>query len=111
MYLRSILLKILVSIILLFIVSYGAYKLYPIVSGPKIEIISPQKGEVVATNIIKIKGRVLRAKEVKIYDREISLDPNGYFEENVVRQDLFTNIVISAKDKYGRVKIEKYFVQ
>jgi hypothetical protein len=111
MHLRSLLQKISIGIVLTFVITYGGYKLYPIISGPKIEIISSEKDEVTGGKMIKIKGNVLRAKEVRIFDREISLDPNGYFEENIISQDIFTNIVITATDKYGRVVTEKYFVE
>lgn len=113
MQLRNILQKIIIFVVILFIVIYGGYKLYPIVSGPKIEIISTEKSKdtKVDSKLLTIKGRVLRAKEIKIFDREISVTPDGYFEENIVAQDIFTNIVITAKDKYGRVTTQKYFVQ
>ena len=115
MHLRNILQKIIISVVILFIVIYGGYKLYPIVSGPKIEIISTEKSKAkddkANSKLLTIKGRVLRAKEIKIFDRKISVTPDGYFEENIVAQDIFTNIVITAKDKYGRVTTEKYFVQ
>lgn len=115
MYLRNILQKIIISVIILFIVIFAGYKLYPIISGPKIEIISTEKSKaenaVAGNELIIIKGRVLRAKEIKIFDRKINVDPKGYFEEEVVSQDMFTNIIITAKDKYGRVVTEKYFVQ
>lgn len=111
MYLRNILIKIIWGVVLVFIFSYAGYKLYPLISGPKIEISTPIKGDIVDGNIIKIKGRVLRAKEIKIFDREINVDPSGYFEESIVKQDTFTNIAITASDKYGRTVTEKYFVQ
>lgn len=111
MYLRNLLIKILIGTVVTVVLSYAAYRVYPLVSGPKILITSPTKGETVIGNIIKIKGVVKRAKEVKIFDRVITLDPEGNFEEDIVKQDTYTDIIITAKDKYGRITTYKSFVQ
>jgi hypothetical protein len=111
MYLRSLLIKILISAIVLGVLVYSSYRLYPIISGPKIKIDSPENAQVITDKIIQIKGNISRAKEVKIFDRIINLDPEGNFEENILRQDVFTDIIITAKDKYNRIVTQKIFVQ
>jgi hypothetical protein len=99
------------AIIIAIVLGYSAYSLYPLVSGPSIEITSPKPGEKIESNVIKIKGVIKRAKEVKIFDRVISIDPEGNFEEEIVRQDAYTDIVITVKDKYGRVINKKIFAE
>lgn len=111
MYLRNLLLRILIGTVVIVILGYASYRIYPLFSGPKIEITSPLKGEAITGNIIKIKGVVKRAKEVKIFDRIINLDPEGNFEEDIIKQEIYTDIVVTAKDKYGRVVTTSFFVQ
>jgi hypothetical protein len=93
------------------VLGYSTYRIYPLISGPKITIISPSKGEVVSSEVIKIKGIALRAKEVKVFDRIISIDPEGNFEEEIIKQHPYTDVIVTAKDKYGRIATQKLFVQ
>jgi hypothetical protein len=116
MYLRNILYKAGISVIILFVAIYAMYKLYPIIAGPKIEITSTQKSDPNALGanegeLLIVKGKVSRAKEIKIFDRKINVDSEGNFEEEIIIQDLFTKIVITAEDKYGRVVTREYSVQ
>ena len=84
------------------IICYSLFRLYPILRGPTIEIISPKYGEAVSTSTFEMTGIVKRAKEVKIEDRQILIDQEGNFRQNFVFVYPYTILNISATDSWGR---------
>jgi hypothetical protein len=84
------------------IICYSLFRLYPILRGPTIEIISPKYGEAVSTSTFEMIGIVKRAKEVKIEDRQILIDQEGNFRQNFVFVYPYTILNISATDSWGR---------
>lgn len=83
------------------VIIYGLFRAYPLIAGVKIIINYPNNGDSVASTTFEISGQVLRAKEIKIQGRPITVDTQGNFTEILMADHPYTIIVIEATDKYG----------
>ncbi len=83
------------------------FRAVPLLSGPSIEVYSLKDGEKVASTTFEISGRALRAKEITLQGKPISVNTEGYFTERLVASSPYTIIVLVATDRYGRREIKK----
>ena len=90
-----------VGLLLLTALVYGISRAYPLIAGPKITIYSPQDGENVASSTFEVSGQVLRANEITLQGRPITIDTEGHFREVLVAYSPYTILVLHATDKYG----------
>lgn len=81
---------------------YGAWKAYPLLAGPSINVFSALPDGEVSTSTFEIKGQVARVKEITLQGRIIPIDTEGKFNELLVVDDPFSTIVITATDFYGK---------
>lgn len=112
MHLGNILLKGIIFIIISIIVSYSAYRIYPLIAGPEITILTPKNGDKIMGEIINITGTTKRVRSLKIFDREIPIDPNGNFHTSIIKQYPHTSIIMNASGYYGKnTNTKKLIVQ
>ena len=111
MYLQKLLKIISYVFFIILIVSYAGYKLYPLIIGPEIVIYKPSIGENIDGNLVEVSGMVLRAKTLKIFDREIIVNQKGEFSETIAKQKNYTDIVLSATDRFDRVTTKRLWVK
>lgn len=85
---------------------YGGIKLIPYLSGPSVEIYSPEDNGTIASSTFSVSGRVLRAKTISLQGKAINVDTEGYFNETLVSYSPYTILTLEATDKYGKT-VEK----
>ena len=81
-------------------VAYGIFRAYPLIVGAKIIVNYPSDGDTVASTTFEISGQVIRAKEIKIQGKPVTIDTEGNFSETLVASLPYTIIVLEATDKY-----------
>jgi hypothetical protein len=81
--------------------AYGGFRAYPLFTGPRIIIYSPLEGDYVASTTFQISGQVLRAREITLQGKPITIDTDGHFTETLVAQAPYTILVLVATDKYN----------
>ena len=88
---------------LLFVIAliYGGFKGYPLIAGPSITIYNLQDGDSVASTTFEVSGKAVRAKEITLQGRPITIDTSGNFSEILVAYAPYTILVLSATDSYG----------
>lgn len=93
------------GIILLVVIaiSYGGFRAYPLIAGPRITIYNPHDGDTVSSGTFELSGQVSRVKEITINGRPIPIGTDGHFTEILMAQAPYTIIVISATDFYGKI--------
>ena len=101
MYAQKILKRILYSVIIFCILSYGGFRLYDLLSGPKIEIYYPSNGDKVDA-VFRVKGKVKNADKIYLFDREVFVDLSGYFKEEMLATENYTDIKIRATNRWKR---------
>lgn len=97
----------LIGILVVVSLLYGAWKAYPLVSGPTITIYNPQDGDTVASTTFELSGMASRAKEITVQGRLIPIGTDGHFTEILVATAPYTILVISATDFYGATVTKK----
>ena len=89
------------TILILISLSYGSFKIYPLLAGPKITIYNPRDGDMVASTTFEISGQVSRVKEITINGRPVAIGTDGNFAEILIASAPYTILVITATDFYG----------
>ncbi len=99
-------LGIITSILIVTIV-YSGFKVKDIFSGPDIEIISPQVGEIAKQSFVSITGQAKRITKLYLNDRKIFTDDAGNFRESLLLASGYNVWEVRAEDNYGRKIIKK----
>jgi hypothetical protein len=81
--------------------SYGAFRAYPLISGPSVTIYNPHDGDYVASSTFEVSGLVKRANVITLQGKPITVDTEGHFRETLVPQFPYTILVLEARDAYG----------
>ncbi len=90
-------------IVVIIIVGYTYYQSRGIISGPKIEIISPADGESFYNSLVDIKGIAKNINHLSLNGRTIFVDKAGVFNEKLLIYNGLNIIEIKAIDKFGRI--------
>ena len=101
-YVRETLIRwVLITIVILFTI-YGTIKALPFLLGPSLIVLNPHNSDSVASTTFTVSGRVLRAKEITLQGKPITVDTSGYFNEVLVSYAPYTILTVEATDKYGK---------
>ncbi len=103
MILRKVVFIALLTWFSLTVVGYGIYKATPIILGPKIELSTPQDGEIVAGTSISVRGTVLRAKSLYINGIPVFFNEDGNFETRLAVYPGSNILILEAYDRFGRL--------
>lgn len=86
---------------LLFIM-YAGIKSYPYLRGPSLTVYEPIEGSHVGTSTFLLRGRALRAKELYLSGKKVTIDTEGNFSELFVSYSPYTILTIEAVDRHGK---------
>ncbi len=90
------------GILLIATLLYGAWRIFPLIAGPRIIITTPKNNEMVSSTTFAISGNVSRVKNIEISGRAIPIDKDGNFSEILVTQFPYTVITLKATDFYDK---------
>ena len=82
--------------------SYGGFRAYPLIVGPKVTLYNPHDGDIVSSSTFELSGQVSRVKEITIQGRPIPIGTDGHFTEILVAEAPYTILVVTATDFYGK---------
>lgn len=91
-----------VLLLTLSIIGYSLFQARNLIRGPIIEIINPQNGSSLAKSLITIEGVARNISYISLNDRQIFIDEEGRFEEQLLLSYGYNIMTIKAKDKFGR---------
>ena len=77
---------------------------YNMMYGPRIIITEPFDGESFSNKLVTIHGTVANASLIHLNGRKIFTDARGAFAEDVLLQEGYNVISLSARDRFGRDK-------
>ncbi len=86
----------------LVILGYSLFQAQKLITGPVIEIYSPQNGSTVNGALVEIEGRAYNISYLNLDDRPIFTDKNGYFKETLLLSPGFNIIKLDAHDKFKK---------
>jgi hypothetical protein len=99
--------RVLTAFLLLIVCLYGLHEAWPLISGPKLTLSSPQKGETFDDNFIKISGTALHTKSVTLDGGPLLTDQNGNFETTLTLPHGSAILTLTATDRFGRSVTEQ----
>lgn len=93
---------ILVTLILVGIGGFAFFESGKLRHGPIITIESPRDGAVSNTPIAHVSGVAKNIVKISMNDREISIDPNGVFNRQLVLSKGSNIVKLTGEDRFGR---------
>ena len=93
---------ILIALAILVAGSYVLFQTRNLLRGPVIKITTPKNGEAVSQKLVEIQGVARNIVEIKLNDRDIVIDENGHFSEQLLLAPGYTIMSLSARDRFGR---------
>lgn len=81
---------------------YAYYQSRALVSGPQINVESPENGTTTASSMVLVGGTAQNAKELVLNGRPIFIDLAGRFAEPLLLMDGYNIIELTARDAQGR---------
>jgi len=90
------------TFLIIVIVGYAFFQAQKILTGPVIEIYSPENGATYSGALIEIEGRTKNISYLNLNDRPIFTDKDGYFKEKYVLSPGYNVIKLDAKDKFKK---------
>lgn len=104
MFLRKILYISILLMLLISVLGYGFYKALPLILGPKIEIASPQNGEIVEGTTVQIRGTVTRAQKLFVNGVATAFTKEGLFETRTAIYPGNNLLTLTTLDRFNREK-------
>ena len=90
----------------LIIFGYSLFQAKKLISGPIIDIYTPQNGATYSQTLVEIDGRARNIAYLNLNDKPIFTDKNGYFKEKILLSPGYNIIKLDARDKF-KTYVEK----
>lgn len=97
--------KILLTIAILFLISYGVFNSRFLIKGPEIAIAGLEEGSKIIKTGSKdfaFQGKVLHSSFITLNNRPILVDELGNFNEKLLLSNGVSIIDVYARDKFGK---------
>lgn len=91
-----------ITILGLVIVGYSLFQAQKLLTGPVIDIYTPQNGATYSQTLIEIEGRARNIAYLNLNDRKIFTDKDGYFKEKLLLSPGYNIIKLDAQDKFKK---------
>ena len=98
----SVLRIFLIFVLVLVIVGYSLFQAQKLITGPVIEVYTPQNGATYSQTLIEIGGRALNTAHLNLNGRKIFTDKEGYFKEKLLLSPGYNIIKLDAVDKFKK---------
>ncbi len=98
---------VLIGIGVILIAGYVLYQARAIISGPQVSLTSPQSGSVVHSPLVSIEGSAKNISFISLNDRQIFVNSDGAFNEELLLAPGYNAWELEAKDKFGRTVSKK----
>ena len=96
------------STFFVFILIYGIFRSKEVIFGVNIKDLNIQNYQSFTENPVKITGNSKNALFLSINDREINIDKEGNFQEDIALLPGYNILEIKAKDKFGNQDFINY---
>jgi len=105
--------KLSVSILVLLFLVIGVYaysRTRDIVNGVALIVSGIENGERFDSSLIHIEGNVKNATKLSVNDRELFVDEDGTWKDDLLLQPGYTIVSIKAEDRFGKKTEKEYHV-
>lgn len=91
-----------ITLIILVILGYALFQARNLIQGPVVTITSPLNGAVVTMPLIEVSGIAQNISRIELNNRDIVIDENGHFAEQLLLAPGYTIMSVLARDRFGR---------
>ncbi len=84
----------------LVIIAYTGFQAQKLISGPIIDVYTPENGATYNQTLVEISGRAQNIAYINLDDRPIFTDKDGYFKEKILLSPGYNVIKLDATDKF-----------
>lgn len=102
--------KSLIGLVVLFVLVFVGFKLYPIVHGPAISIDTLVNGGTVEEPMVRISGIASFTRELIVNGESFALSPSGGFDEKLLLNPGYNIITVQGVDRYGKANNQNYAI-
>ncbi len=99
---KTIIKTLTIMVAVLCILGYTLYQAKNIILGPRLTIESPYNGSTLASPAVAIKGVAKNVAYISLNNRQIFVDKEGAFNEELLLAPGYNIWTLEAKDKFGR---------
>ncbi len=99
-----------ISIIVLVVTAIAGYSYFQsrnLIRGPLVSLSMLPTGSTVASALVAVKGTASNISFISLNDRQIFVDKDGKFNEELLLSPGYNMWTIQAKDKFGRIVTKK----
>lgn len=100
----------LILILLAIFLIYFWVQFKPILSGPKLIVFRPENGQTFISGDVIVEGSAEDISSLHLNGRQIYIDENGHFKEDLLFASGLNIIEVKAKDKFGKVLKQRRMV-
>lgn len=93
--------------IILFVV-YGIFNARNFIFGPSIDIVEPENNLITKEQLVFIKGFAKNTSFLKLNNRSIYTDKEGYFSEKLLLSNGYNIIEIRGKDRFKNETVKEF---
>jgi hypothetical protein len=105
---KSVIQKILAGITILGVLVFVGFKIYPVVHGPEIFVSTLINGGSVTEPLVRISGIAAFTQDLIVNGKDLSLSPNGSFDEKFLLNPGYNVIHIDGTDRFGKITHKTY---
>jgi len=91
-----------ITLLGIIIFGYSLFQAQKLLTGPVIEVYTPQNGATYSQTLIEIGGRALNTAHLNLNGRKIFTDKEGYFKEKLLLSPGYNIIKLDAVDKFKK---------
>lgn len=102
--LKSLVPKILLLLLFLFIVIYTHSRTAFLSQGVQLSVNNLEDGQTIDERVLELTGTAKRAISLTINNREVLIDENGDFKDTIVLSPGLNTLTIEAEDKFSNYK-------
>ena len=88
------------SLLGLIIVVYSIFQAWKLITGPVIDVYSPENGATYNSALVEVNGRARNVAYLNLDGRPIFTDKDGYFKEQLLMSPGLNIIKLDAEDKF-----------
>jgi hypothetical protein len=100
---KKILTYFLVGLIVVGIIGYSLFQARNLIRGPQLTLQYPRDGATLTEPLVTLKGVATNITFISLNNRQIFVDKNGEFIEQLLLSPGYNLWSIDVKDKFGRV--------
>ena len=85
------------------VIGYSYFQSRNLIKGPQVSLLSPITGQTLSDPLVSINGVAKNISFISLNDRQIFVDKDGKFNEQLLLSPGYNMWTIQAKDKFGRI--------